>query len=158
VRLAAAILMFGAVASAQTLPPNPTFTSVTAGSITLTGGQSVAPGVLWAFETPIGGTIAQPTPIPASGCVALNPVVLPKSTKAVPTGQGSPQVTIPASVTATSRVFVTATFAGGVQFPVNFEPFARIPYAGSINIYARFMPYGSGQKFAGGTVTVEVCP
>ena len=100
-----------------------------------------------------------------SSCVALAPVVIPPTGIVIPSGTGTKEVTItpsPATVTitATSRVFVTATYnaSTGVQFPVNFEPFARIPYAGTFNVYARFMPYGSPQRFGGGTVNVEVCP
>ena len=100
-----------------------------------------------------------------SSCVALAPVVIPPTGIVIPSGQGTKEVTItpsPATVTitATSRVFVTATYnsSTGVQFPVNFEPFARVPYAGTFNVYARFMPYGSSQRFGGGTVNVEVCP
>ena len=100
-----------------------------------------------------------------SSCVALAPVFIPPTGIVIPSGTGTHEVTVtpsPATVTitATSRVFVTATYnsSTGAQFPVNFEPFARIPYAGTFNVYARFMPYGSPQRFGGGTVNVEVCP
>jgi hypothetical protein len=138
-------------------PPGP------AGAIGATGPQG--PQGATGPQGPAGPQGPPGTGTGNSSCVALAPVVIPPTGIVIPSGQGTKEVTItpsPATVTiaATSRVFVTATYnsSTGVQFPVNFEPFARVPYAGTFNVYARFMPYGSSQRFAGGTVNVEVCP
>lgn len=51
-----------------TLPTSPTFTNVTiTGDLNLAGsGTPIAPGILWAWETPVGSTVAVPTPVPVS--------------------------------------------------------------------------------------------
>lgn len=94
-----------------------------------------------------------------SNCTALS-AVLPSGGSTVYTnGTATATVNVNNSaITSTSHVYLTATFVGSTPFPINFEPFGHIPYAGTVAVYARYMPAGAGQTFAGGTVNLEVCP